>query len=167
MLSKPIVIAIILLVASLFAFFVIFPKKEELSDLGKRVAEKEQELKIREDYSQSLKDISQDLESYQSQLAKIKMALPEGSQPLVFYNFLQKTTSRAGLVLRTISHSEGLGTITLNLAVSGSLDSFRNFLFILEKSARLIEIESFSFSSPEKEKDPVNFNLKIKAYFIE
>jgi len=46
------------------------------------------------------------------------------------------------------------------------MDSFKNFLYILEKSARMIDIESFSFTGPEKEKDIINFNIKIKAHFI-
>lgn len=167
MFKKPTIIVITFLVAFVFVFSLVFPKKDALSDLEKRIKEKKRELAVAEDYSKEIKSISNNLANYKDQLDKIKLALPEGPQPLVFYNFLQKATSRAGLVLKSISHNEKPGEIYLNLAVSGSMDGFRNFLSLLEKSARMINVESFSFSSAEKEKDPIDFNLKIKANFIE
>lgn len=176
MLRKPIIIVVTLLATFIFIFLSILPKKDALRSLENIIQEKNQELKARGDYFKELESVSKNLEDYQSQLAKIKLALPEGSQALVFYNFLQKSASRAGLVLKSISYGlsepENSGTkelkiISLNLGVAGTIDGFRSFLSILEKSARMIDIESFSFASPEKEKDPVDFNLKIKAHFIE
>ena len=173
MLRKSIIIAAVLIATILFAFFAIFPKKGELSDLAKRVEEKKRELKAREDYLKELQKISYDLQGYQDELAKIKSALPEDPQVLLIYNFLPKAASRSGLVLKNVSHSlgnsesKGLKTVNLDLTLSGRVDGFRNFLFLVEKSARLIEIGSFSFASPEKKEEPASFNLKIKVYFIE
>jgi Tfp pilus assembly protein PilO len=175
MLRKSIVIVVTLIATSIFVFLYVFPKKDALSGLENIIQEKKQELAAREDYFKELKSVSKGLEDYQSQLAKIKSALPEDPQPIVFYDFLQKLTSRSGLVLKNISYNlsepensgvQGLKTISLNLGVAGTVDGFRVLLSILEKSTRIINIESFSFTSPEKEKDTVNFNLKIKAYFI-
>ena len=39
------------------------------------------------------------------------------------------------------------------------------FLAIIEKSARLIEVEDISFQSPAEEGDPFNFNLSTKVYY--
>lgn len=167
MLRKSIIIAITLLITFVFVFSFVLPKKAVLSDLQKKIQEKNRQLKAREDYFKELKGVSKNLENYQSQLAKIKLALPAGSQPLVFYDFLQKAASRSGLILKTINHGQGSGIISLNLGVTGTIGGFRNFLSLLEKSVRMINVESFSFSSPEKEKDSVDFNLKIKASFVE
>jgi len=167
MLRKSIIIIVTLVVAFIFVFLFILPQKEALGSLKKTIQEKDQELKALKDYFKELNDISKNLEDYQSQLAKIKLAVPDGPQVLVFYNFLQKAASRAGLVLQNISYGLSENTISLDLRVAGTMDGFKSFLSILEKSARMISIESFSFSGPEKEKDSVNFNLKIKAYFIE
>lgn len=175
MLRKSIIIVITLIATSVFAFLYVFPKKAALSGLENIIQEKKQELAARENYFKGLRSVSKGLEDYQSQLAKIKSALPEDPQPIVFYDFLQKSTSRSGLVLKSINYdlpgsessgNQGLKIISLNLGVVGTIDGFRSLLSILEKSTRIINIESFSFTSPEKEKDPVNFDLKIKAYFI-
>lgn len=166
MLRKPIIIVVALLASVVFIFLFILPKKDALNLLENKISEKNQELKTREDYFKEIENVSHDLENYQSQLAKIKLAMPEGPQTLVFYDFLHKATSRAGLVLKSISHSEGSGIITFSLGVAGTMDGFLDFLSILEKSARMINIESFSFASPEKERDVINFNLGIKAHFI-
>ena len=50
-----------------------------------------------------------------------------------------------------------------NLVVAGSYSSFKNFLSTLEKTARMIELESISFSTLE-EVGPIDFNLRIKVY---
>lgn len=50
------------------------------------------------------------------------------------------------------------------LRVSGSYDSFKNFLSVVENSARLIKIESVSFDSPEEEEELFTFNVGIKIY---
>ncbi|MDO8601425.1 MAG: type 4a pilus biogenesis protein PilO [bacterium] len=176
MLRKPIIIVVTLLATFVFIFLSILPKKDELRGLENIIQEKNQELRVRDDYFKELENASSSLEDYQSQLVKIKLALPEGPQVLVFYNFLQKAASRAGLFLKSINYglsdpvnsgTQGLKIISLDLGAAGTIDGFRSFLSILEKSARMINIESFSFTSPEKEKDSVDFNVKIKAYFIE
>ncbi|MBI2038436.1 MAG: type 4a pilus biogenesis protein PilO [Candidatus Nealsonbacteria bacterium] len=167
MLRKSIIIVVMIVPAFIFFLLFVLPEKDALKDLKSRVQEKEQELKMREDYFKDLENIAKGLAEYQSQLAKIKLALPEGPQTLVFYNFLQKSASQAGLVLKSIDYQLFDKTISLNLGVAGTVDGFRNFLAILEESARMISIESFSFTSPEREKDLVNFNLKIKAYFVD
>jgi len=53
--------------------------------------------------------------------------------------------------------------MNFELGLSGSYSSFKNFLSILERSSKLIEIEKISFSVGEKEK-PWDFNLGIKVY---
>lgn len=52
----------------------------------------------------------------------------------------------------------------IDLVLSGSYSAFKNFLSILEKSARLIETESLSFSSPKEETFQFDLKIKIHSY---
>jgi Tfp pilus assembly protein PilO len=51
-----------------------------------------------------------------------------------------------------------------SLELSGSYPAFKNFLAILEKSAKIIEVENISFSSPAKDDSAFSFNVAVKFY---
>lgn len=133
------------------------------------VADFETTRRNQENYFEELRKTASRLEGYKDVVLKIDSALP--SNPLLpeLFNFIQKLCSQSGLVLSKI------GTISTNalpqgqlketkaeITVSGNYSAFKNFLSGLEKSSRLIEVESVSFSATEKE--PFVFNLKIKIY---
>ena len=170
----------------------VWPKYQQLAILEKKNEIKKTELQRKEEYLQELKKISQELKNYQSQLAKIDSALPADPGLAALFDFLQKASSQSGLVLtnikilasravtkekekttqspskipseiREIAEPEELKETELSFLVSGDYPSFKNFLSVLEKSSRLIEIENISFMFPQKE-GPWNFDLKIKVY---
>jgi hypothetical protein len=54
----------------------------------------------------------------------------------------------------------------INFTLEGNYQDFKNFLSLLENSARLIEVENVTFAFPEKEKLPFEFflTIKVKSY---
>ncbi|MBM3257972.1 MAG: hypothetical protein FJZ05_02040, partial [Candidatus Nealsonbacteria bacterium] len=87
-------------------------------------------------------------------------------------NFVQLACSQSGLVLESISpftvaavsSMTNVKEISMSLKVSGSYSALKSFLAVLEKSARLIEIEDISFSSPTNNQDLFSFSLKVKIH---
>ena len=154
----------------LLLFLLIWPKYQNLSSLNKEISKKELEFQSQEEYFQNLKDISERLKEYQESLSKIDSALPSNPSLPELCNFLQKTSSQSGLSLKEISPSsiatggEEIKESKVNLTLAGSYPSFKNFLSVLEKSARMIELEKISFSSPKKETESFDFDLIIKVY---
>ncbi len=155
----------------LFGAGFFWPKYQALSGLQKGIEERTVQLQHKEKYFSGLKDIQAELKKYETELSKIDSALPSNPSLPSLFSFIQKTSSQSGLVLKgispfAISAAEGapkIKTIQFSLQVSGSYQSFKNFLSILEKSARIIEVENISFSSPE-EGDLFTFNLNIKVH---
>lgn len=160
-------ISIFLLFVSIVIFsFLIYPKYQNLSRLKKTELLKKAELENFQNYSQQLKETFEKLQNYKEEISKIELALPENLSIPEFFNFVQKLAALNGLSLKNIdatpSSEEGiLKEWKTNLTLSGDYQSFKNFLSSLEKSARLVEIENISFSSP-KEKEPFEFKLGIK-----
>jgi len=160
----------------------LLPKFQEFSGLRQRVEEKRNEIKYKQEYFSNLTETKTELKKYEAELSKIDSALPDDSFMPSLFNYLQKSSSQSGLVLKdmgtfNISQSEkapNLKEITLSLGVSGPYSSFKSFLSNLEKSTRMIEVESVSFSASQeqqtleegkqKEKDVFNFNLILKVY---
>lgn len=172
-----------LLIVILIGFFLIWPEYQKFSTLRLEIKARETELGYIEEYFSKLQKLSQELKNYESQLTKLfSSLLPDSSLTAIsLINFIQRASSQNGLILKktesfTITSpklpttSPGVSQpqnkvkeISFGFEVSGSYSAFKNFLNILEKSAKIIEVENVSFSFAEKEEIPT-FKLKIKTY---
>jgi Tfp pilus assembly protein PilO len=165
---------IFLLIALVVSAILVWPKYQETKSLTSKIEEVDFAIKNQEDYFLYLVDLGDKIEKdYKDKITFIDYALPRDSNlPLLFY-FMIKTCSQNGLILTGIStnasepsEDQKQGIITINLGVSGSYTSFKNFVSTLENSARLFNIESVNFSSPQKKDEPFNFSLNVKTQFI-
>ncbi|MFQ6049966.1 MAG: type 4a pilus biogenesis protein PilO [Candidatus Paceibacterales bacterium] len=167
--NYPLYIAIFLLLSFGLIFTLIWPKYRNLVSLNEEISKKEFEVESQEKYFQELQQTSEELKKYETSLSKIDSALPQKPFLPELLNFLQKTSSQSGLSLQGISPFPTVfvgGRRTretrINLILSGGYSEFKNFLSVLEKSARLIEVENISFIFPGE--GPFTFNLTIKVY---
>ncbi len=164
-------IIIIFFISLFVGVFLVWPKYQELKIKKEELLQKNAELTNLKGYAERLREISEEMKKYSTEIAKIDSALPSKFSLPSFLNYLLKTTSENGLILKNYGAStmpaqgkEGeLKEYNLGLSVFGSYSSFKSFLSALERSSRLIEVENISFSSPEKEK-PSDFNIGIKVY---
>lgn len=162
----------------------VWPEYQDLRFLKQEIEQTKMDLRRKEEYLEQLRKLGEELKKYQSQLAKIDSALPFDPSLEILVNFLQKTASQSGLVLKKIeppvtqkiTKEETKGKVsaetkekelelkqtTLSFMVSGDYSSFRKFLLALENSARLIEVQKISFFPPEEGLH--NFELRIKVY---
>ena len=188
--KRPIIlITIISLAVILLAFFVILPEYEALNSKNLQVEEKKSELKKINDYFEDLSLQNEELEKYELEIAKIDSALPDNpNMPSVFY-FIQNTAEENGISLTAVdmgysrikeateqSKVLDIKENRFSISVIGSYSSFKDFLSVLEKSSRLIEIEEIYFSSFEKantttelivfspSEDIFSFDLEMKVY---
>jgi len=155
-----------LLISALLFFLFIFPKKTSLSILNSELSQKRQEFETSDKYFQEVLKTSEKLRNYREEISKIDSALPDDPSIPSLFNFLQKSSSQAGLLLENIGSisvkEEGkLKKWTTNLRLKGDYSSLKNFISTLERSARLIRIEKISLSSEE---EPPSYNLTISFF---
>ena len=172
--SRAIIIITCLSLLLIFAIGAVFSKYQELTLLKSESKNKNAELQYEKEYFSKLSDVSKKLEKYKENLAKINSALPMNPRLPDLLNFLQKTSSQSGLVLKKIGlplsklnknedWNPEIQETAFNITVAGSYFAFKNFLSVLEKSARMIALETVSFSSPQEEIS-WTFNLRLKTY---
>lgn len=169
--NKPIIIVVSLSLVLIFGMMYLWPKYENLRHLEQEIEIKKAEILKREEGVQELKRMDEELKTYPNQLAKIDSALPVEADLPALFDFLQKASSQSGLILKSISHSAAkpssdfteLKETEVSLTLSGVYASFKNFLPVLETTARMIETQSISFSSVPEE-GPREFKLTIKVY---
>ncbi len=168
-----------LLLTLILGIGLVFPRYQNLNLLQAEIKEKEIELQSEKGYSSELSDVSEKLKQYQESLTKINSALPAESRLPALFNFLQTAAAQNGLILKKIAPiltnpvgeellREGwdpkIKETSINLVVTGSYPSFKNFLSKIEQTSRIIELESISFSGGLGAEEPVDFNLSIKVY---
>jgi len=168
-----------------FLFFItigitiLWPKLQETGEIKENIRAKEAEIKTAEEYFSDLNKTKADLEKYEIELSKIDSALPNNPSVPTFFDFLQKVSSQSGLILERLSsfvtapstNFPGFQETVFSFDVRGSYSSLKTFLSVLEKSARLIEVENIAFSSAvkseiisPKEKDLFTFSLRVRVY---
>jgi Tfp pilus assembly protein PilO len=169
--NRPIIIVICIFIIIILGVLLIWPKYQILKASLVNVEKKASELKHLTDDIADLKKISEDLKGYEAELLKIESALPSDPSLPSLLGFIQTKASENGLVLKNFSSvsvspfakDSDIKEQRLSIELSGFYPAFKNFLAVLEKSGRLIEIEQISFSSP-KEKEPIFFTVGIKVY---
>lgn len=167
--NRAITIFISFLLTIVIGLVLVWPKYQDFKSLQTRISQKRAELQSQEEYFSNLQKISEELSQYSDSLQKIDTILPLNSDLPAVFNFLEKTASQSGLILKSLGLLESppqpegseIKTHFLMFSLLGPYPSFKNFLLTLEKSARLIETESISFSVSEGRP---TYKLKIKFY---
>ncbi len=148
--------------------FLLYPKYQNFVVFEKQVKAKENELQSKQEYLSNLSENSEQLKKYQEKLLVIDAALPSTLSLPSLFDLLQKIASQNGLIVKDMNSSyvtnpEGIQEVRVDLKVVGLYSSFKSFISVLEKSARMIEIESFSFSTPQQG-EIFDFILTMKTY---
>jgi Tfp pilus assembly protein PilO len=163
-------IFILFALCALVIFVFLLPRHRVLTSLNKNILEKEIELRSQEQYVKELKEVANTLKENKDVLSKIESALPKDHSLPELLNFFQKAASQAGIILGKINPHSGtpekdtnIMTTQVDLNLDGNYSDFKDFLRILEKSARLIEVNNIHFAYPRKQ-GPFNFNISTEVY---
>lgn len=160
------IIIVIITVALAVGFILVWPKYNDFHSAVLTLQQKEAELNSKTAYYSNIKEAWGELEKYDDAIAKIYSAVPNYSSIPVLFNYLQKTSGEAGLILENLTFGEPAGDkikeISIQLKVTGDYSSFKNFLFAIENSARFFGVKNIGLSSSGKAK--LSFNLEITTY---
>ncbi len=162
------IIIICFLSTIVLGVFLLYPKYQNFVVFEKQIKAKENELQSKQEYLSNLSENSEQLKKYQEKLLVIDAALPSTLSLPSLFDLLQKIASQNGLIVKDMNSSyvtnpEGIQEVRVDLKIVGLYSSFKSFISVLEKSARMIEIESFSFSTPQ-EGEIFDFILTMKTY---
>jgi len=182
--NKPVSGVIIIIITLIIVFLFALPQYEESKELQAKVAEKNAEYNGKSIYYQKISDLMLELENKQVALKKVESALPIDFSIASVAYFLQKKASESGLIIKSFNFSDtvspnsaeqnkAIKDISFNIDLAGNYQGLKNFLYSLEKSSRIFEINTISFASlappqtgqPVKNPLPVyNFKLEIKTH---
>ena len=176
--DRPITIALTLFIILLLVFFLVMPEYKTFGALQTELGVKKAEFNAEFDYYAQITKTYYDLQSRQDDIKKIDDALPSLPQDptlgKILY-FLQNTAKGSGLIMKNLflsqsspgaaasnSSSSSIRETSFSIDALGDYLAMQNFMASLEKSSRIFEITSISFSSQSG--PPYSFSLQIKTH---
>jgi len=179
------IIAIIIIIASILAIVLFaMPRYRNTKVLRTEVAELEDALNKA---AQLRSERARLLDTYNTMTeqdrARLMTLLPDSVDNVKLSIDIEQLAARHGLVLKDANVEEArnvvadaglanqsLGTIEMNLSFLGSYDSFVNFLSDLERSLRIIDVQSIGFQTQQRRGEEVNdyyeFSLNVATYWL-
>src|SRR3989344_2998262 len=189
--NKPISTALIFIIMLVAVFLFVLPKAGDSSVLEIELATKQAEYDGKSVYYQRINEIIQSLAVKEESVGKIASALPQDASVASLAYFLDQKANETGMIIRSVNITHSSATVTkagsaaarqqppnqvkdisLALNMAGSAQAFKNFLYELENSARLFEINTMGFASVgsqststnEKNQSTYSFTLDIKTH---
>jgi len=163
---------VLLALAVAFGMILAWPKYQEFQAQSSLVLGKRTDLETRQEYFKNLAESSSELNNYGPNLAKIESALPDDPKVSTLLDFLESSSMQAGLILKVVDYSfsadnqstvsgqtptgqpiqKNLKQFYVTFTLSGPYQSWKNFLSNIEKTSRMVEIESVQISGGDQTK---------------
>lgn len=126
---------------------------------------------VRDDLNARYSRISPD------QLSRLNKMLPSDLGNIHLINDINSVATRNGMILKSVnleaptndvaqgvSSTGNVDAATIRLSASGTYRALRGFISELEKSLRLVDVTSLTFSS--KDTDVYSYEMDIRTYWI-
>lgn len=170
-----------LLIASLFIYTTfIQPEYDNVILLRGTLAAKSALLDEQQKSTTQAKNLIAQYQSVAKASESLSLALPNGEAVSSLMLQLNALSQLNGVGMQSVgisylpikpsltklSFATGLGTLQIDLRLSGSYGAFKQFLQALEKNIRIMNVKSFGIQSAGKpEQDIFIFNLVVDAYY--
>ena len=166
-------------------YFFVVPRYYEFRDFQMKLGKAEAEYTGKFAYYSEVVKIFSELENRKESLDKISNAMPPKPQLADLIYFFQQKGAESGLIIKNmllikispITPESGIKEIVFSLDALGNYQSLKNFLFLIESSSRLFEVDNVSFGAQIinqlSQKTPVSqpsaqqtysFRLEIKTH---
>ncbi len=184
--QSPLFQAVLLIIAIvIFWWFILSPKYNQVSTKRAELASVQSQQSSLENDQEELNKLIDKLESSDAQIKLLDEALPLSNRPTQIALLLETYAQSSGMSISDISVDDldhaiaagnksviddpygkqrGLVTVKVTMVVTGSVDQFKNFLEILEKSGRIVDVENLEVTSGD---GAARFTLDLKTYAFE
>lgn len=173
---KPIIATICIIGSLGILFFAAWPEYQDLREAMAYVDVKEDDLQNMINYNQTMEAMVTSLETdYKEQTEKIEKAIPDDHYMPSFFSELRRISYRTGVRIESLGEfsqasleeREKIQEIETTFEVKGSYSNFKNFIDALQRSARVVEVESISIEGVSEDMDEqasLTYNIQILTY---
>jgi Tfp pilus assembly protein PilO len=162
-----IIVSISILVFSLL----VLPAFDKTRTLSGSIKERENMLDELQQTAGRIAEFNNEIKTNEANIAKLDQLLPRQKEVSEILVTIESIISSSGLYLSELSISEpvsqGIGKVNANIKLTGEFYSLMNFLDLLEKNLRLIEINAIDISTqPGGGLSAINYDIKFEASYL-
>ena len=182
--NKPVATVITIMIALIVLVLFVLPQYQDASLAQAMVNEKAAEYRGKSAYYATVAQLLEKIEVRREVLGKINSALPADFSVAPIVYFLDQKAVENGSTIKSVvflqvpavssdqpmplAPSKEVKNVVFTVDLTGSYDGLKNFLNALEKSARLFEVETISFTTVKPLQVPggatsYDFKLQLKT----
>ena len=158
--------------AILVFFLLVLPAFGHTRMLNASIKEREGILKEAEEISNRIIELNSEIEAKRSEIDKLDRLLPKEKEVPELLSSLESIVSSSGLVLTEMNLSEvsdqnDAKKINGTLKMTGSYGAFVNFLNLVEKNLRLIDVMALDVAAQSIEGSrAVNYDVRFEVNYL-
>ncbi len=160
-------------VSSVLIFFLlVLPAFDQTRMLRGSIEERENILTETQEISNRISELNRSIESKKQEVDKLDQLLPREKEIPELLSNIESIVSASGLILSEINLSEfsgqnEIGKINGTMKLSGNFVSFMNFLDLLEKNLRLIDVITVDAAAQAAEGTrTINYDVRFEASYL-
>ncbi len=166
----------------MLVFLFVLPEYQQANELQLTLSDKQAQYNGQSLYYATIGSLAGNIKQRKEALEKIDSSLPTDFSvaPLVY--FFQQKSAETGSTVKSIVFLDGkstgiekqVRTVSFSINLVGTYQSLKSFLMALEKSSRIFEVPTISFSSVREQSinpslqnqsnQTYNFRLEVKTY---
>jgi len=178
-------IVLLIVVAVVFYWFIVIPKQAGLKEKQSQLDQVKSSRVTEEKNVASLKNLALELSQSSQDVVHLDEALPLDERQVRTQALLDKLIQSSGVVVGNLTVDDSgsavvsgnpallkdpyapartLGTVAVNISVTGSLSQLLDLITKLENYGRIMEINSLDISAAEK--GGLNLGLSLNTYYF-
>ena len=166
-------ISSIITVSSILIFFLlVLPTFDQTRMLRSSIGERIDIINEIQEISNRINGLNREIESRRQEIDKLDQLLPKDKKVPELLSNMESIVSASGMTLSEINLSDvaGVGSarkINATLKLSGSFTSFANFLDLLEKNLRLIDVSTLDVAAQLSEgTKTINYDVRFEINYL-
>lgn len=168
--NKPVSTVLLIIITALFLFLFAIPEYKKSVGLKAKIIQKQAEYNGKSVYYANISELVTDIKARQEALDKVDSSLPDefSLSPLMY--FFQQKAAESGLISKSILFAQvtprtlvqpssaapgkEIKDIMFTLELVGNYQGLKNFIYALERSSRIIEVDSIEMKSLQAGRGP-------------
>lgn len=153
--KNSLIIALLVILSVMAGYFLLWPFSNQLKEDNIALAAKEEELKLKKQKLDDLRELSQNFIQAEENLKSLELAMPEEDQIPEVIVQIEAVVGEAGLAIGDLNpkKNEKEGVVEVILSVDGEYGNIINLIGLLQENIRPVLISEINLSKGEKDEE--------------
>ncbi|PIZ58076.1 hypothetical protein COY23_00795 [bacterium (Candidatus Torokbacteria) CG_4_10_14_0_2_um_filter_35_8] len=159
------------LIVIIFVYFLYIPLYNQLKERSQEITNKQKEIEVKAQTVEDLEKLQTKYNTRKADEEAIEKSIPTEEEVALIIRQINQIAQESKVFCNLIERKEiaeenGINKVNFTIEIGGSYEGFKKFLENIEKSNRIIDINSIQLTSINSESS-YNFTVGASVYFQE